>query len=733
MPAQGPSSSTSPNALDAVANLASAISRADDLSHIYDAALDGLRHGLGVERASILLFDADDVIRFKAWRGLSDAYRSVVEGHSPWRPDSSDARVLCTPDVTVDPGLAPYLPLILAEGIRAMAFVPLVIGRRVLGKLMCYYEASHELTRDESVLAQAIADQVAYAVERTRTARDRDALVARTSLLAEVSGILSRSLDYEQTLQSLAEFAVPALADVCIVDIRREDGRIEAAGLACADAALLEEFRAQRRQYPIQPDEPYGPAVVMRTGEPLLAREIRPEALDVVPNATLRERFRRLGLRSAVVVPIRDAGVVTGTISLLAVAPSERRYSADDVVTALEVAQRAGSAIENARLYRAAQDANRTKDDFLATLSHELRTPLNAILGWARMIERGVLPPDRVAHGVASIRRNAEAQSRLIGDILDIARIRSGKLRLEVQRLDLHSIVSAAAETLEAEAEVKRVTLEVAAERGLLVEGDPARLQQLLWNLVSNAVKFTPEHGRVRIEARRRGGRAVIVVRDTGVGIDAAFLPLVFDRFRQGDASTTRYHSGLGLGLAITKHIAEQHGGRVWAESDGPGHGAAFTVELPLYAPDALGAAGLLASGADASDRSLADRRVLVVDDDEDSRQLVAMILASAGAVVDVAASAAAAYDLAVARGYELIVADIAMPGEDGFSLLRRLRARLVGGVAMPAIAVTAHAREEDRAQALSVGFVAHLAKPFEPERLLEVAATVLGAASRQR
>jgi signal transduction histidine kinase/ActR/RegA family two-component response regulator len=719
------------NALDAVASLAGAISRAADLSHIYEAALDGLRHGLGVERASILLFDPDDVMRFKAWRGLSDAYRAAVEGHTPWRPDSSDARLLCTPDVTADPTLTPFLPIILGEGIRALAFVPLVLGHRVIGKLMCYYPAPHELTRDEAVLAQAIADQVGFAVDRTRTARARDALVARTSLLAEVSALLSRSLDYDQTLQSLAEFAVPALADVCIVDIRRDDGRIEAAGLACADRAVLEEFRTQRRQFPIQPDEPYGPAVVMRTGEPILAREIPPEALDAVPNVTLRERFKRLGLRSAIVVPVRDAGAVTGTISLLAVAPSERRYDADDVVTALEVAQRAGSAIENARLYRAAREANRAKDDFLATLSHELRTPLNAILGWARMIERGILPPDRVAHGIASIRRNAEAQSRLIGDILDIARIRSGKLRLELQELDLHSIVCAAAETLEADAEVKRVTLEVASERGLIVEGDPSRLQQVLWNLVSNAVKFTPEHGRVRIEARRLEGRAVIAVRDTGVGIDAAFLPLVFDRFRQGDASTTRYHSGLGLGLAITRHIAELHGGRVRAESDGPGRGATFTVELPLYSPDGLESAALLAAPSRAAERPLADRRVLVVDDDEDSRQLVATILSSAGAVVDTAGSAAAAYDRAAVNGYDLVVADIAMPGEDGFSLVRRIRAGLAGAANIPAIAVTAHAREEDRAKALGVGFVAHLAKPFEPERLLEVAAHALGPAAR--
>jgi PAS domain S-box-containing protein len=568
---------------------------------------------------------------------------------------------------------------------------------------------------------------------RKRAELERAALVARTSLLAEVSEILNRSLDYEQTLQSLAELAVPSLADCCIVDIRRDDGSIEAAGLACADPAVLAEFREQRRLFPIRLDEPYGPAAVLRTGDPLLSRDIRPEALAVVPNAALRERLRRLDLRSAIVVPIRDAGTVTGTITLLVLASSSRRYGPDDLATALEVAQRAGSAIENARLYRAAQEANRTKDDFLATLSHELRTPLNAILGWARMLERGVLPPDRIAHGLASIRRNAEAQSRLIGDILDTARIRSGKLRIELQRLDLHSIVTAAADTLEAEAEAKRVTLDVASERGLIVRGDPARLQQVFWNLVSNAVKFTPEHGRVSIEAHSRAGQAVVVVRDTGAGIERAFLPRVFDRFRQGDASTTRYHSGLGLGLAITKHIAELHGGRVWAESEGLGRGSTFTVELPLDTPATADLQAVDIPTALRADGALVDRRVLVVDDDADSRQLAAMILRSAGAVVDTAASAVSGYECAAANVYDLIVADIAMPGEDGFSLVRRIRADLDRAARTPAIAVTAHAREEDRAKALAVGFVAHIAKPFEPERLLEAAAGALGASTRSR
>jgi signal transduction histidine kinase/CheY-like chemotaxis protein len=493
---------------------------------------------------------------------------------------------------------------------------------------------------------------------------------------------------------------------------------------------VLAELRELRSRFPLRPDDEFGPPAVIRSGVPMLATEIPATALAIIPDERLRQIVERIGPRSAIVVPVRHGQGIAGAISLLALKPSERRYTRADLETALEVASRAGAAIENARLYRAAQEANRTKDDFLATLSHELRTPLNAILGWSRMIERGLLPEDRVEHGIASIRRNAEAQSRLIGDILDIARIRSGKLSIELQRLDLQTVVTAAVETLEAEADAKGVKIEAAVERGLVVRGDLARLQQILWNLVSNAVKFTPERGRVRVEARRDGTRAVVVVRDTGVGIEPDFLPRVFERFRQGDASTTRYHSGLGLGLAITKHLAELHGGDVRAESDGPGRGSTFTVELPLFIPTASEAHGGTRLRYIVSERPLADRRVLVVDDDPDSRQLAAMILANAGAVVDTAASAAAGYTFATTRGYDLVVADIAMPGEDGFSLVRRIRARLDDARQMPAIAVTAHARDEDRAKALSVGFVAHVAKPFEPERLLEVAASALRTAT---
>jgi signal transduction histidine kinase/ActR/RegA family two-component response regulator len=720
------------NALEVVAGLTNAISRAADLAHIYTAALDGLHHGLGVARSSILLFDDAGVMRFKAWRGVSDGYRAAVEGHSPWQPDSTDPHVLCTPDVTEDPDLAPFLSTILGEGIRALAFVPLVSSGRVIGKLMCYYPAPHELTPGEAVLAQTIADQVAFAVERTRNELDRAALVNRMSLLAEVSALLSRSLDYERTLQALAEFAVAHLADCCIVDVCRDDGRIEAAGLACAHASVLEEFRELRRRFPVRPDDKYGPAAVIRSGAPVLATEIPPHALAVISDERLRAIVQRMDPRSAIVVPVHHSLGIAGAITLLALGTSARRYTRRDLETALEVASRAGAAMENARLYRAADEANRAKDDFLATLSHELRTPLSAILGWARMIERGMLPPDRVAHGITTIRRNAEAQTRLIDDILDIARIRRGKLSIELQRLDLQAVVTAAVETLEAEAESKGVALDAHVERDLIVRGDPWRLQQILWNLVSNAVRFTPEGGRVRVEARRDGSRAVVVVRDTGAGIEPDFLPRVFDRFRQGDSSTTHYYSGLGLGLAITKHLAELHGGEVRAESDGPGHGSSFTVELPLVRPTSFESHSPVRREIRAGDRPLADRRVLVVDDDPDSRQLAAMILANAGAFVETAASAAAGYDCAATGDYDLLVADIAMPAEDGFSLVRRLRARFDAARHMPAIAVTAHAREEDRAKALSVGFAAHLAKPFEPERLLEVAASAMGAVREQ-
>ena len=380
-----------------------------------------------------------------------------------------------------------------------------------------------------------------------------------------------------------------------------------------------------------------------------------------------------------------------------------------------------------------AEAASRAKDEFLATVSHELRNPLNAILGWSRiMLEEGEqLSVERRRKGLEVIARNARAQVQLVEDILEVSRIVSGKLRLSTASTDVGSVVEAALDTVRSAAHAKGVLLEafVAPETGSIV-ADEDRLQQVLWNLLSNAVKFTPRGGSVRLEARRDADEVILSVRDTGEGVEREFLPFVFDRFRQADGSTTRLHGGLGLGLAIVRHLVELHGGLVDAASDGPGMGATFTVRLPVHAtppPEEAPAKIPSVRPVAAPARSaLCDLHVLVLDDEEDMRDLIAMILEHAGARVTRASSVATAL-LAIARDCpHVAVSDLAMPGADGYAFVAQVRASLDPKTrALPLVAMTAFARAEDRHRVLSAGFQRHVAKPIEPNELVEALAEV--------
>ena len=363
------------------------------------------------------------------------------------------------------------------------------------------------------------------------------------------------------------------------------------------------------------------------------------------------------------------------------------------------------------------RDANRIKDEFLATLSHELRTPMNAVLGWARVLRSSAADEPTRERGLESIERNARAQARLIEDLLEISRIVSGKLRLQVREIDLAAIVDTAVDIVRPAALAKRLRLNASIEaRPALTQGDPDRLQQVIWNLLSNAVKFTPPDGQVRVLLTRKDGYH-LTVQDSGAGIDAKFLPHVFDAFRQADGTATREHGGLGLGLAIARQLVEAHGGTIAARSPGKDEGATFEVYLPSVV-DAHQPAG--ASGdprGDTVDSSLLRGvDVLVVDDDEDARLLLQMTLSGYGAAVTTAASASealAAVDRAVP---DIVLSDIGMPYEDGYDLLQRLRARSPErGGAIPAVAVTAYASATDRASTQAAGYQAHVAKPFEP------------------
>jgi PAS domain S-box-containing protein len=380
-----------------------------------------------------------------------------------------------------------------------------------------------------------------------------------------------------------------------------------------------------------------------------------------------------------------------------------------------------------------AEDANRLKDEFLATVSHELRTPLNAILGWARILREGANDPDEVTQGLATIERNAKAQAQLVEDLLDVSRIVTGKLRLDVRTVDLAGVIDAAIEAVRPAADAKDVAIHPVLDRtGCRVSGDPDRLQQVVWNLVSNAVKFTPRGGSVQVLLQSSGGNAEIAVSDTGRGISREFLPYVFDRFRQGDSSSTRHFGGLGLGLGIVRHLVELHGGTVAASSLGEGKGATFVVTLPLAAAqprhDQPAASGVRrAADGECPPLTLSGVRVLVVEDDADSRALLEKILRDCGAAVTAAASAAEAFTAFSRERPDILVSDIGMPEEDGYSLLKRIRATENGDAQVPAIALTALARAEDRRRALLSGFQMHLAKPVEPTELRAAVASLVG------
>jgi PAS domain S-box-containing protein len=437
------------------------------------------------------------------------------------------------------------------------------------------------------------------------------------------------------------------------------------------------------------------------------------------------------GHQQAGVFTERDEIIVSGLASQAAIAMDNARLY-ETVQKARDQAERAAE--ENERLYRQAEESSRLKEEFLATISHELRTPLSAILGWTRMLRLGQLSPENSAKALDTIERNARAQAQLVDDLLDVSRIVTGKLRMDVRPADPNGFIDAAVEAVKPAADAKGVRVQKIVDTGpISIPGDPVRLQQVVWNLLSNAIKFTPRDGRVQIRSERVNSHLEIVVSDTGQGISPDFLPHVFDRFRQADQKTSRQHGGMGLGLAIVRHLVELHGGTVRANSEGEGKGATFTVMLPItpvYQVDSSG--GRVHPGArdllpshDSTDR-LDGLKILVVDDETDTRELLKQGLEFCGAKVRVVGSAAEAINALMVSVPDILISDIGMPGTDGYDLIRQVRG-LPGdrGGKVAAIALTAYTRVEDRLQALRAGYDMHVPKPVELAELVAVAATV--------
>jgi PAS domain S-box-containing protein len=447
-----------------------------------------------------------------------------------------------------------------------------------------------------------------------------------------------------------------------------------------------------------------------------------------------------LPVRSYLAVPVRSvSGVVLGGLFF--------GHSALGVFTAQHervvegIAAWASVALENSRLYIEARDANRMKDEFLAVLSHELRTPLNAIVGYAKLLRGGILSGDKATRGIETLERNAVWLTQIVEDVLDVSRIVSGKIRLDVQPVDLPLIVNNAVATVQPAAEAKDLRVHAVLDpRVGPVSGDPDRLQQVVWNLLSNAVKFTPRGGRVQVRLQLVNSNVEIVVSDTGIGIRPDFLPYVFERFRQAEAGTTRKTGGLGLGLAIVRHIVEMHGGTVEARSAGEGQGSTFRVRLPIIIVHPEPADVRREHPRSERQEALAGLgdlqgvRVLAIDDEEDALTLLRVVLEAAGADVSTSASAATALEAIASTNPHVLVVDLGMPDVDGFELIRRIRASPNPAVRdLPAAALTAFARSEDRTRALRSGFEMHLAKPVDPGELVASIVTLVRRARTPR
>jgi PAS domain S-box-containing protein len=525
-----------------------------------------------------------------------------------------------------------------------------------------------------------VVDENGAAAEATGAVMDvteRRRLEEHDRMLADVTQVLAAAVDAERSLETVATTLVPRFAAWIGIHLRDDDEAIRTVA-AGGDERLAPDWRQITE--------------VATTGAPLTQRD-------------------------CMVLPLRAAAATFGALSL---ASPIHPFDANDLAFATELCERIALSIDRGRLFRDLERANRVKDEFLATLSHELRTPLNAVLGWTRMLRRGTVPPERTASILETIERNASAQMQLVEELLDLSAMVAGGLRLTMTRVDLRELVGGAVETIRPAAEAKTLRVSVSMTDGVdEITGDPARLRQVMWNLLSNAVKFTPSGGRIDVRVVDGPTDVEITVRDTGPGIAADFLPHMFEPFRQADSSSTRMVGGLGLGLAIVRHIVEAHGGTVTAQSEGPDKGALLSVRLPSgHAPSQ--------SEVAASPGSLRGRRVLAVDDDESTQELVATMLLMYGVSVRTAGRSAQALQILAEWRPDVLLTDIAMPGEDGYALMRRIRTMPAPLGTIPAVALTAYTDPQSVQNAFAAGFDAHLGKPLEPHVLADALSKVL-------
>jgi signal transduction histidine kinase len=542
------------------------------------------------------------------------------------------------------------------------------------------------------------------------------------AFLSTFSAHLAPVVTFNELLDVVPRAAVPFLADWTMVHLVNEEGAVRSLPGTPADTALHATV-ADTVSGPLAADSGLGRAIA--TGRlAIISSSSGDLATRLVGSAGAAEALNELESGTAALLPLLVDGRVAAVVTLMSHVAD--RFSPSDALVVEDIARRIRLAVDRIQLYREAQEANRMKDEFLGTLSHELRTPLNAIFGWARILRTRDLD-NRTAHAVKVIERNAEAQIRLIEEVLDVSRIITGKMNLAMDTVDVAAIVHATIDTVRPAIQAKRIRFEEQIDEEVPpVFGDAHRLQQVFWNLLSNALKFTGNDGVITATLRRADESVEFEIADTGVGIRRDVLPFVFDRFRQADSSTTRTHGGLGLGLAIVRHIVELHGGSVRAASAGEGTGATFTINLPVAGGHPAPALALSLSSATHDSELpslLAGRVILVVEDHDDAREMIAGVLEAAGARVVAASTTTEAIERVSQVKPDVLVADLGLPGKDGYELLNRVRARYPD---LPAIALTAYARSTDRDRALAAGFQHHVIKPMDPHALVRIVVSLL-------
>jgi signal transduction histidine kinase/ActR/RegA family two-component response regulator len=651
-------------------------------------------------------------------------------------PHFSEAQFVSDPQ---DLQATTHLKLLHHLGCHSVIVVPLVARDRVLGMItLATAESARHYDQADLVLAEDLAHRAAIAIDNARLYQAaqsalqqreeglqlQQSIEQKLTLLVEASSTLISSLELNVLLPKILDLSCNLIAADAYA-VWRFHPSLNKWQVVCS-AGLSEAYQQSIIQMttatPGMPDEPLVVADVEKSPLILEARKVG---------------YRQEGIQALLILPLRIHGENSGT--LVFYYHQSHLFSPTEVRVGMALANLSASAISTTELYEEqqrlraeAESANRIKDEFLAVLSHELRTPLNPILGWTKLLRGGKLEPAKVDLALETIERNAKLQTQLIEDLLDVSRILQGKITLTAHPVNLISVIHAAIETVRLAAEAKSIHIQTFLDSTVgSVLGDQNRLQQVVWNLLSNAVKFTPPGGQVEIKLEQVADQAQIRVSDTGRGIAPEFLAYIFDYFRQADSTTTRIFGGLGLGLAIARHLVELHGGMIQAASAGENQGATFVIRLPLWQATTSSQDSLAPPLATSLEPLLTNLHILLVDDDADTREVLSFVLEQAGAKVTQVDSAIAVLQVLSRAVPDLLISDIGMPQVDGYMLIRRVRALSAQqGGTIPAIALTAYASEADQQQVLAAGFQQHLAKPIEPDELIQAIAKLMGRAN---